>query len=404
MQAHLFLNLGVLSDAELVEGLHKIIGSGRRLQAELLAHLCEVEDRRLHLDAGSPSLVAYCMARLGGTEDEAYRRLNVARVARRAPIVFRWIAEGRLSLSVAALLQPHVMAPNLEQLIEAVAGKSVKAAREALVVFFPRPDIVSSIRKLPRAHVPVSPTIPSQAPRPSAPATVVSAPDSSETDTLEASVTLPGRPAPPVARPSSFTEPLSPGRFKIQFTADATLKDRLELARDLLRHAVPSGDLAIIVRRALDLLVTDLQKRRFGATSKPKPWQPKSPVVHAPGATVASAQPDARSETVANGGTLVTDVHALTSERATRRAVSERDGFRCTWQGPDGVRCSSTSWLEQDHRIPRALGGTTSVQNLRLLCRAHNQRAAELVFGRRHIEQATMRRRPHASCRPPART
>src|SRR5690349_7604246 len=140
MQGQLFLNLGALSDAELVEGLYRVVRSGRRLLAELLAHLCEVEDRRLHIDAGFPSLFAYCMARLGLTEDEAYRRISVARLARRAPIVCFWIAEGRLSLSVAALLQPYALAPELPQLIEAVAGKSVKQARETLAAFFPRPD------------------------------------------------------------------------------------------------------------------------------------------------------------------------------------------------------------------------------------------------------------------------
>src|SRR6187401_713718 len=155
----LCLNLGALSDAELVAGLDRVVGSGRRLLAELLAHLCEVEDRRLHLDAGYPSLFAYCMARLGFTEDEAYRRINVARLARRAPMVFTWIAKGRLSLSVAALLQPYVLAPNLQQLIEAVADKSVKQAREVLVTFFPRPDTIASIRKLPLPKVEVAPSV-----------------------------------------------------------------------------------------------------------------------------------------------------------------------------------------------------------------------------------------------------
>ena len=159
MDGQLFLDLGALSDAELVAGLNRVVGSGRRLLAELLAHLCEVEDRRLHLDAGYPSLFAYCMARLGFTEDEAYRRINVARLARKAPVVFNWIAEGRLSLSVAALLQPYVLAPNLRQLIEALAGKSVKQAREALVAFFPRPDIVASIRKLPRFEAEAAPLL-----------------------------------------------------------------------------------------------------------------------------------------------------------------------------------------------------------------------------------------------------
>ena len=55
-------------------------------------------------------------------------------------------------------------------------------------------------------------------------------------------------------------EPLSADRYKVQFTADQELKDKLDRARDLLRHANPSGDLGVIVNRALDLLDRPPQK------------------------------------------------------------------------------------------------------------------------------------------------
>ena len=134
MQGQLFSHVEALSDAELVEGLYRVVGSGRRLLAELLAHLCVVEDRRLHLDAGYPSLFSYCMARLGLSEDEAYRRINVARLARKAPVVFNWIAEGRLSLSVAALLQPYLLEPNLQPL----CANGVRALRRQQAAGVPR--------------------------------------------------------------------------------------------------------------------------------------------------------------------------------------------------------------------------------------------------------------------------
>jgi hypothetical protein len=378
MHQQSFSNLGALSDAELVEGLYRVVGSGWRLLAELLAHLCEVEDRRLHLDAGYPSLFAYCVARLGFTEDEAYRRINVARLARRAPIVFTWIAEGRLSLSVAALLHPYVLAPHLQQLIEAVAGKSVKQAREALAALFPQPDVTASIRKLPQPKAqatladsrPAQPLLPQTsaprarptqaAPPEAASPTITSSPPAPSPSTTNACALAPSSRAPR----ASLMQPLAPGRFRVQFTADAALKDKLELARDLLRHAVPSGDLAAVIGRALDLLVSDLKKRRFGAKYARK-----------------------------CSNTSATNPHTAITHRATRRAVCERDGFQCTWRGPDGTRCASRAWLEQDHQIPLALGGPTSVQNLRLLCKAHNQRAAELVFGRRHIERAIIKAR-----------
>jgi hypothetical protein len=38
--------------------------------------------------------------------------------------------------------------------------------------------------------------------------------------------------------------------------------------------------------------------------------------------------------------------------------------------------------------VPWALGGETSVENLRLRCRAHNQQHAADYFGQAHVEAA----------------
>src|SRR5262245_31602602 len=91
-----------LSDPELLHGLDGVIRCGRRALAELLAHLAEVEERRLHLRAAYPSLFSYCVQRLGFSEDEACRRIDVARLARRHPSLLPLLANGELSLSVAA--------------------------------------------------------------------------------------------------------------------------------------------------------------------------------------------------------------------------------------------------------------------------------------------------------------
>ena len=73
-----FWKLEALSDRQLLERLGSVLGSSRRLMAELIAHLGEVEERRLHLAAACSSMFTYCL-KLGMTEDEAYRRIEVAR-------------------------------------------------------------------------------------------------------------------------------------------------------------------------------------------------------------------------------------------------------------------------------------------------------------------------------------
>src|SRR5262245_46177406 len=91
-----------LSDEALLASLSGTLGSSRRLTALVIVHLGEVEERRLHWVAGYSSMFMYCTGRLGMSEDEACRRIDVARLARRFPILFERLANGSLSLSVAA--------------------------------------------------------------------------------------------------------------------------------------------------------------------------------------------------------------------------------------------------------------------------------------------------------------
>jgi hypothetical protein len=64
-----------------------------------------------------------------------------------------------------------------------------------------------------------------------------------------------------------------------------------------------------------------------------------------------------------------------------RWAVRQRDGEQCTYVSPDGRRCEATSHLEYDHIVPVARGGPSTVENLRMRCRGHNQFEAECTFG-----------------------
>ncbi|MPY86989.1 MAG: hypothetical protein GEU99_03615 [Luteitalea sp.] len=66
---------------------------------------------------------------------------------------------------------------------------------------------------------------------------------------------------------------------------------------------------------------------------------------------------------------------------AVQRAVWQRDRGQCTFVSRRGRRCPARGWLEFHHTVPFALGGETSVDNVRLLCRAHNQQQAARDFG-----------------------
>jgi hypothetical protein len=508
---HVFWKLEALSDRQLLERVGSLLGSSRRLMAELIAQLAEVEERRLHLAAACSSMFAYCL-KLGMTEDEAYRRIEVARLARRYPAIFPLLADGRLSISVVALLKHHLSEGNHLDLLTAVSGKSVGQARELIAARFPRPDVPTRVRKLPERRLMLQPSLITATPTesrtrcaeqsargiaPSASGTEQSASGTEQSasgtepntggsagsvggmgtergasigDPMSfaaetTSSTVPELPAPPSGLPratprlaSSRIEPLSAQRYKVQFTAGAELARKLELARDLMRHSHPDGELGPIVERALDLLIESVMKRRFGQSKKPHPERTNARAKHAnpeqrgdvtgdrstmpataapdntthrtaapTATTLDSAEPAGTTLGLAEPATRIlgtaapaattfdsADVQvggrgelegASTSSyipRSTRWTVVERDGLGCSWIDEHGVRCSSQAWLEYDHRHPRAKGGSAAPDNVRLLCRSHNHFAAEREYGRRHVEQAVAERR-WARRGPPAR-
>ena len=116
------MRVRTLSDEDLQASLGAVVGTGRKLTALILAHLGEVEERRLHLLSGYDSMFDYCTRRLAMSEDEACRRVEVARLARRFPLLFERLASGAVSLSVAALLKHHLSEANQVALLAAVSA------------------------------------------------------------------------------------------------------------------------------------------------------------------------------------------------------------------------------------------------------------------------------------------
>src|SRR6516162_2603028 len=125
------MKLADLSDAQLLDSLKTLVAQGRVVLARLLAHLVEVQERRLHLEAACPSMFKFCVLRLGMSEDEACRRIQAARLVRRFPDLLVRIERGDLTLSTIALLRDALTEATYEELVEAAAGKT-KAEVQAL--------------------------------------------------------------------------------------------------------------------------------------------------------------------------------------------------------------------------------------------------------------------------------
>ncbi len=319
-----------MSDREVVARLEELWREERRVTAGVLEHLGEVEARRLYLPAACSSMHSYCTRVLGMSDDGAFKRIRAARAVRRFPVVGAAVAEGRLHLSGVVLLAPHLTEESAAELVEEASGKS-KAEIEVLVARrAPKADVAERLERVAEQGM------------------LLAAEPAGQAAAGPADEVAPG-PARVVAKVAA----LAPERFALQVTIGEETRSKLLRAQAMLRHAVPSGDLAEVLDRALDALLEKVEARKLGTVKKPR-----------------AARGSGRGRYVPC--------------EARRKAVA-RDGARCSFVAGDGRRCEETGFLELDHVVPVAQGGDAS-DGVRVLCRPHNQYEAERILGRETVE------------------
>jgi len=317
-------------------------------KADVLGLLGEIVARRTFVPEGFVDPRDYCVRALGMSPDQAVRRLRAARTVQAFPALFPAIAGGRLGVTAINTLGPHLSIENCDELVALSAGRTIEELERAL-----------------RAR---------QAPAP-APmlGRVVDCGSSAAMNVEEAMV--PQAPAPADPDESSEVVPVgepvfvAPEPVVRRVAITAGVLEKLEYAKALLAHA--TRDEGTVLERALDALIAKLEARKLAKTKRPR----------AAGAKRTS-----------------TDPRHVPAE--VRRAVAARDDGRCTFVGDHGHRCESREELEFDHVAPVAKGGASTVENVRLRCRAHNQLEAERAFGGEFMRRKREARREREALAP----
>src|SRR6185369_1524134 len=96
--------ISLVSDADLLVLMPGLVLAERARSADVIEHLVEIDRRRLFLGQACHSLSCYCVERLGYSEDEAGKRVRVARLAKRFPRVLDHLRAGSIHLTGLALL------------------------------------------------------------------------------------------------------------------------------------------------------------------------------------------------------------------------------------------------------------------------------------------------------------
>ncbi len=337
-----------ISDEALIEQLLKLRTKEREISVNLILSLMEVENRKLHIEQGYPSLFAYCRDKLRYSEGAALRRIRTARAVRDYSMLLPHLEEGRISLTTVSLISSVLTPETGPDLIEQILDKSQKEVEELIASLKPEKSRAETIK-------PVG-TLPKQAPGLEAPLLFINAPTEnlpsnslnirSECATVSSDIPIAPQPAKPECR------------FELRFSVSNEVRTRLGEVQRVLSGKYPLG---ASLEQTLEVLIDDFLRHQE------EKYRIKRRVDRKPEITKSS-----------------TGRHI---SAAVRSNVYHRDGGCCSFVSCDGVRCGSKWDLEIDHIVPFAAGGSNAPDNLRLLCRAHNRHAAEKVFGRKFMEQ-----------------
>jgi 5-methylcytosine-specific restriction endonuclease McrA len=312
-------DLSKFTDMQLLSRTKMLRETEHTSMTEILQDLIETERRKLDLDLGYSSLFDYCVNYLEYSASAAGRRIQAARCIRRFPVVLELLEKRELSLSTISQIEPILTIDNYKSIIERVRGASHREVEKIACEYRPPMKFRDRVRPVCVA--------------------AKAAPASNKS-----------------ARGAAHVEK----KMLVQFLAGDELVEKFERAKALLSAGNPSITFAEVV----ETLVDEYLDRHSPAARQERREARKR-----------STSPDSRRREWKNAQRTrhVPD--------GVRDEVFVRDNDQCAYVAADGTRCEAKHGLQIDHIRSFAAGGGHEAENLRLLCAAHNRRAAEQTMG-----------------------
>ncbi len=353
---------------ELTENLASLLRREHHALAEFLVALAEFDRRRAWVELGHSSLFYFLHRELRLSKSAAQYRKVAAELIQQIPGIVEPLRRGDLCLTSILEAAKVVTANNWETVLPRFYGLSRREAMEVVADLQPHPAPPLRTVVTPVRSVPVPPTgdaslqglavVGDFEPPSPAPGGVTPETTSLEVSSPAEPDRLTRTPTAPFVTPAPSLElvPLTPELSRIHLTVSKEFMRKLEAARDALSHAMPGATPAEILEAGLELLLLRAEKRK-GMVEKPQKKVRPSKGDHIPA--------------------------------RVRREVWKRDGGKCQWPISSGGICGSTRHLELDHIHPRSMGGPSTSENLRVMCRFHNDLAARLALGDETMDQYT---------------
>ncbi len=315
------MSLTQISNQELISRMEKLVRTERKITHLVLLHIVEIEDRKLYAKLGYDGMYSYLTKGLGYSESSAYRRLQSARLLRKVPEIAVKVEEGKLNLSQLTQVQKSLreQTPSGGQALTPSATLEVLEKIENKSAFETEKVLASEFNRPVQVHEAVRPQ---------------------KDDSV---------------------------RIELTFTKEQFAE--LEQAKSLLSHVCHEGNWSEVIsqlakefnRKKLSpakVVMGNVEKNNDLTKTQTEKLQSKQRQLTQSFATKKSQEAKRPRQYISI---------------EIKRALFKKSNGCCEFTDQKtGKRCDSKYQLQIDHIRPWSLGGSNQIENLRLLCRTHN--------------------------------
>ncbi len=345
----MFVNLTHFSNKELLSSAKKTRRKEHEALLEMLAHINEIDRRRLYRPQGYGSLYDYCVDELKFSPSAGFRRIRVARCLRCFPEAGDMLRRHEATLMTIYIVARVLTAANAQELLSRIQSKTQKQVEEIVAEYKPPAPTADKVRPV-YTKVPAGSKAELEA----------TAPEDCENPNYfqTGSKSAGGQPAdtsnPKAPRQLDFTRPRQhqtrvEKRFEIKFLADEDFMKEYQTARALMSHKMCGSSFMQVFRATLREYVekhspeTKQARREKKKARKKAARKPASKTKSAEPPSESTSEPSPSRSERSSGG------RRRHIPAAVRDKVFVKDGGRCTYVSPNGRRCWKTQRLEVDH-------------------------------------------------------
>jgi len=312
--------------------LKTLVKTERKITHEILLTIQEIDIKKSYRELGYGSLYAYLTKEIGYTEGPAQSRIQAARLLKQVPEVSEDLKAGNINLSQMAMAQSAIR--------QEEQAEKIKISKEEKLELF----------------------------------------EEIKSKNMFETIKTPKKELPSFKPPKPRAIPVDDGQIQVTLQFEEKDWQKIQSLMAHFSHSVPDQKLESLLLYWHSQVEAKKQKQKERVEKQEMKVKQQMQGQNQDQSEAKTKNTSERNLSASEISPLKQRWTVVKREHIPQKIkvlLRNRAGDQCEFHAANGKRCESKHFLEIDHIVPLARGGSNEFQNLRIYCRAHNQLAAK---------------------------